>query len=128
MKFIISLALLIPYMSLASSNPYTFRVDTSSTNLSSSFTNAPQLLGPPTAISTIQVYNGSASEIEVNCSSTAKPGSLATNSIFVPGTTGYQSIAPSVSLVTVPFEKMCYIRSVSGTISSGVIELVAWGY
>lgn len=116
----------------SSTNPYTYRVDTSSTNLTTSFPTKPQIgfniKGPANAISVIQVYNGSSSEIEVNCSSATAPSSLSTTSVYVPGTTGYQSIAPSVSQVSYPFGNTCFLRAVSGTISSGVITLIAWGY
>lgn len=116
----------------SSVNPYTYRVDTSATNLGTSFPSKPQIgftiAGPPNAISAIQVYNGSSTEIEVNCSSATAPSSLSTTSVYIPGTTGYQSPAPSVNQVTFPFGQTCYMRAIGSSISSGVITLIAWGY
>lgn len=127
MKFIISLALFVSSLSIAStSNPYTYRLDTSSTNLVATFPLIPQLTGPANAIAVFQVSNGSSSEIEVNCSSSSKPGLNSSNSVYVPGSTAYQS--PITSLVVVPYVNICWMRSVSGTISSGVIEITAVGY
>lgn len=109
----------------AFSAPYTYRVDTSSTNLAATFPTGAQLAGPSAHIFSVDISNGSSSEIEVNCSSVTQPSVNAVSSIYVPASSSYSS--PINSLLPYPFAKVCWIRSVSGTISSGVIEIVGWG-
>lgn len=106
--------------------PWTYRVDTASANMVATFPNVPQVSGPANAISSFDVSNASGSEIEVNCSSATKPTALSTASVFVPPNTSYSS--PVNTILPTPLLKVCWIRSVAGTISSGVIEVVAWGY
>lgn len=112
---------------LAMANPYTYRVDTSTSNLSSSFPTTAQVSGPPTAIVMAQVDNSTASEIEVNCSSTSVPSSNSTNSIYVAGNTAWET-PTGVSAIIPALAKSCWVRSISGTISSGIIRISIWGY
>lgn len=108
-------------------NPITYRVDTSSANLGTTFPSTPQLTGFPTAIAMIQANNASTSEIEINCSTTSVPASDTGNGIYIPGSSSYAS--PESPPVVLPFGKSCWLRSKSGSaITTGVIELVAWGY
>lgn len=108
-------------------NPITYRLDTSSVNLATTFPSTPQLTGFPSAIVMIQANNASASEIEINCSASSQPSSDTGNGIYVPGNSSYSS--PESPSVVLPFGKSCWLRSKSGSsISSGIIELVAWGY
>lgn len=113
-------------------NPYTFRLDTSATNLAATFTTVPQIgsptyvVGPPTAIVMVQVNNPSTSELEVNCSAATTPSANQQGSFYVPASTAYQT--PYTSAVQLPLGKYCWVRSYTGTISTGIIEIVAWGY
>ena len=126
------LLLLLPLSAFAgnSGNPFTYRLNASVSNLTATFPVAPQLSGPMMRFASVDVFNTSAGEIEVNCSSstqpTSTPGSINSNSFSVPG--NYIYFSPVDGLVPNPFGAACWIRSVSGTISSGIIEIVGWGY
>jgi hypothetical protein len=125
------LLLIVTFCTIAfGSNPSTYRVDTSSSNLVATFPNSAQLSGPLTAFSVVQVFNGSGSEIEVNCSQATKPSSNASNSFYVPASMGFQTVSsvPSGSTaIKYPLSNVCWMRSVSGTISSGIIQIIGWG-
>lgn len=114
--------------------PFTYRLNTETTNLTATFPANPQIgvtvPGPTNKIAFIDILNNSSSEIEVNCSESTRPtsisGSANVDSVPVPGTTGYSS--PQGAITLYPFGKVCWLRSVTGTISSGVVEIIAWGY
>jgi len=118
------------FTSIAFANPWTYRLDTSSVNLAPTFGTTPILgVGATAGTSTdlhkillMQVDNNSTSEIEVNCATFATPpSSNAINSIYVEGNTTWSGMN-NTSL-----GNRCYWRSVSGTISSGIILLTVWG-
>lgn len=118
MKYL--LLLLIPLFVFASS-AYTYRVDTSGSNLAATFPSSAQLTGPQVAFDAIQVDNSTGSEIEVNCSEGSQPSSNSSDSFYVAGNTTW-STPPKSGL-----GKKCWMRSISGTISTGIIRLTGWG-
>lgn len=126
MKWLSLLMILSPPL-LATLNPITYRVDTSTSNLAPTFPVGPQLSGFPNSIVMVQIDNQSASEIEVNCTSPTQPSSNSTNSLYVAGNTAWET-PTGIPLLLSPLGKQCWMRSLSGTISSGVIRLSAWGY
>lgn len=130
--------LLLLLLSLtAFANPWTYRVDTGSSNLGADFlspvltgvspnTSAPLVYGPSVGFKSIQVYNATSGEIEVNCSRGDGYHPLAStdylDSFYVPASTGWSTPETQPSL-----GRACYVRSKSGTLSSGVIQIVGWG-
>lgn len=118
MKLLLALLLVLP--TLANAAPWTYRVDTGTSTLTSSF-GAAQLTGPR-QITSVQIDNGTVGEIEVNCSNGVTPSSLSANSMYV-GASTTLSTPESSSLGSV-----CFVRSVSGNLSGGVIRIIAWGF
>lgn len=114
---------------------FTYRQDLSANIMSSTFPNKPQLTGPASGIAWVDMWSTSASEFEINCQSStqplSKPGDINGG---VPNGPGF-SLPPNGSyspnrntLIAKPFGNVCWIRSVTGSASSGVLELTAWGY
>lgn len=114
----------IPF--LIAAGPINYRLDTSSTNLAATFANSP-VLSATTNFANIQVDNQTASEIAINCSSVLKPSVNATPEIRIAGYTAYEP--PSyLDMIPYPFGQNCWLRSYSGTISSGIIRITGWQY
>lgn len=115
----------------ASGYPVTYRLNLASTNLTATFPASPQIAMPNKVVS-IDAFStaGSTTEIEINCSEYAQPtstsGSVQTDSVSLVGG-GYYS-SPVGGAVPLPFGPNCWFRSVSGTLSSGIFEVVAYGY
>lgn len=105
-----------------------YEIDTSSTNLTANYPAGPQLQATTLGgtFSRIDIVNTSTSPIEINCYSTSKPSNGATGSFIVPGSMAYSS--PINSQIQLPLGGQCWARSVSGTISSGIFEMVGWQY
>lgn len=111
---------------LAWANPWTYRVNTASTNIASTFPLVPQLSGPPNYIANVQIDNQTAVELEVNCNSATKPSSDAVNSFYIAAYTTYE--APTgMPQLNYPLGSVCWIRGIS-TVSSGIVRVTAWGY
>lgn len=123
MKLILFL-LLFPILSYAS--PWTSRVNAASTNIAATFPLVPQVTAT-NGLSAVQVDNQTASELEVNCTSLTKPASDTITSFYVAGYTVWETPA-NMNLVPYPLGKYCWYRSVSGTISTGVVRVTGWGY
>ncbi len=119
------LLLLIPIISYA--NPFTYRVDTSTTNIAATFPTTAQVSGPTNAIVMAQVDNSTGSEIEVNCTKLTTPSSNSVDSFYVSGNTAWETPV-GVSSIIPALGKYCWVRSVSGTISSGILRITVWGY
>lgn len=99
-----------------------YRLDTAVTALTATFPATPQLKGF-TQITAIQVANNSNAEIEVNCSSgTTVPAPDSGTGFHVAA--GQTMSSPSYISVT----GTCFIRAETGTASTGVIELIGWGW
>ena len=126
MKLVIFALLLAANLSFGLTNPFPYRLDTSSTNLPATYPTSPQFTGPATAFAAVDFCNGSSSEIEVNCSATSSPLANAVGAIHIPASTCY-STRDLKSLIT-PLGNQCWFRSFSGTISSGVIIAEGYGY
>lgn len=102
------------------------RIDTSSTNITVNFngTNGFVPLASMQQIQVLQVDNRTATEIAVNCSTVSgtAPSDTSTNNVYINAgqtwSTGYGELMASA----------CYVRSMSGTISSGVIVVSVGGY
>lgn len=102
-----------------------YRLDTASSNLTTSFTSA-QLSGF-TQITALMVNNMSNQELEINCNtgSTAPAATCTTGlctSFHIPAG-GTLSTAQPISI-----SGACWIRANSSTATTGVIYLVGWGW
>lgn len=102
------------------------RIDTSSTNITIHFngTNGLVPLASMQVIKSAMIDNRSASEIVVNCSTTSGtvPSDSSQYNVYIAANEAW--VFPDDSL----FASACYIRSFSGTISSGIIVISAVGY
>lgn len=117
---------------LARADVFTARIDTSATNLSSSFsgTNGAVLFENagvvvnPRVINTIYIDNRQGNEIIVNCSTGPSliPIDSSVHNISVAGNESW-SLPDATG-----FGNACYIRTFSGTLSSGIIVITAIGY
>lgn len=130
MKILLSILFSMQLFAASVPPSIAYVLDTSSTNLTTSYPNGPQLQA--TAIggtfARVDIINGASSTnpIEVNCYATSKPSNAATGSFQVPGGVGYSS--PAISQIQIPLGGSCWIRAVNGSISSGVVEIVGWQY
>lgn len=115
------LLLVLLVCSCSHAEPWTYRQNTASVNLAATFTTLPMLSGPSTKFSAMQIDNRTAGEIEVNCSRGSVPGSNSTDSFYVDAYSAW------VTPRGINLDRQCWLRSVSGTLSSGVIVLTGWG-
>ena len=128
MKLLLAMLLAVNLYA-ASGNPFTAFKDTSSTNLTSTFPALPQLVGPATGkFYKVDVVNTSAYAMVVNCSESSQPSSSALNvdDVVIPGGMGYT--LTSFNMLPAPLLNNCWIRALSGTVSSGYWEMVGYGY
>lgn len=130
MRILLALLICIPAMATTSGNPFSYYLNTASTNLTATFPASPQLSGPTTRFASVDVVNTTGSPVEVNCSQTTVPtstsGAIQASSFSVPAGTGYST--PINGLLPYPMVNVCWVRSISGTISSGIVSIVGWGY
>jgi hypothetical protein len=103
-----------------------YRLNTASTNITTSYPDTPQLTGF-TQMTTVQIYNSTNQELEVNCSSgSVKPSPCTTGtcsgSFHVPS--GASLSSPDASSIS----GSCFIRANSSTATSGVLYAVGWGW
>lgn len=122
-KNFMRLFLLLFLSSLALANPWTNRKDLSSSNLAATFgTGANQILtGPQIGFKAVQVDNLGTGEIEINCTQGSTPSSNSADSWYVAAGEGWGS--PD----NTPLGKKCWWRSVSGTLSTGILKITGWG-
>lgn len=128
MKLLLAMLLAVNLYA-ASGNPFTKFIDTSSTNLTNTFPATPQLLGPPAGkFYKVDGMNTSSYPIVVNCSEASQPSSSSLNvdDVVIPGNVGYTMTA--LTILPNPLLNNCWARALSGTISSGYVELVGYGY
>jgi hypothetical protein len=123
---ILVFSMLTAQLLAAPSGLYNYRLNTASTNLTASFPTVAQFSGPTTAFAEVDINNGSATDIEVNCAATSVPSSNASNSFYVPAGISYNS--STTVAVQAYMGNKCWFRSTSGTISSGVITAIGYGY
>jgi len=127
-KFLVALTIAFPIFAVNSGNPYTYRLDMSGSSLTAVFPANPQLKSPNNVFFSIDAFNTSSAEIELNCSETVVPssvtGSIQQHSVSIPASTGYSS--SKNANITYPLGKYCWLRSVTGNITSGVVEVVGW--
>lgn len=126
MKTILLLILILP--SLVMARVVTQRIDTSVVSLTSSFADSS---GPLTVINngalksldSMMIDNNAAGEIVVNCSTALGhvPSDTSLANVYI------QAKEAWVMPDDAGFTTYCYIRSYSGTISSGVIVVTAVG-
>jgi hypothetical protein len=113
-----------------SGNPYMYFLNTASPNLAATYPSTAQVLPGWGKIYSVDIYNSTSSTVIVNCSQNTQPTATAgtpnTNDIPVPTNLGYSS--PVNNIVPYPFSDRCWVRSLSGTISSGLVIVTAWGY
>ncbi len=126
-------ALMLCALSNAASSGYptTYRINMASTNLTGTFPDTPQISMPNKVVSYDSFSTGgSSTEIEINCSQSSTPtstsGGIEVDSVSLVGG-GYYS-SPVGGGISLPFGKYCWFRSVSSTISSGIFEVVVYGY
>jgi hypothetical protein len=120
MRFFIALCLLVSVS--ANAAVVSYRLDTSSPNLATTFPNSPQITGL-TQITAIQIDNQGNQEIEINCANGAtKPSVNSGSGIYVASASTFSSPA------TVSLTGSCFMRAYSSAATSGVIRLTAWGW
>lgn len=103
------------------------RIDTSSTNLTTHYngTNGLVVMAPMSVINSVMIDNRSASEIVVNCSTSLYTGAPSDSSLFNVYVNANEAwVFPDDSR----FGSACYVRSFSGTISSGIVVISAVGF
>ncbi len=115
------LLLVLFVCTLGHAEPWTYRQDTASVALAATFTTLPKLTGPSTKFSAMQIDNRTGGEIEVNCSRSTVPGSNSIDSFYVDAYTSW------VTPKGINLDRNCWVRSVSGSLSSGVWVLTGWG-
>ena len=123
-NFLIILLIALP--GFCAQYAFNYRQDFSSSSLSATFPSSPQFTGPASRFAAIDAVNTSEVDIEINCNSTSQPSSNASNSWYIPA--GFSWSMPITALVAYPALNTCYLRSTSGTISSGVLTINAEGY
>lgn len=97
------------------------RLDSSSTNIATSFSNSVKIsLASLDKISTIVVDNRTATEIAVNCTSNSSAPSDNDLSNF------YVNASQAIALDHVFLGTNCYLRSMGSTISSGIVNIIGY--
>lgn len=127
LEMLITAVCLLLATSVACSQPYSSRIDTSSTNLTTSYllVPLPTVSGKtkrPLTVERIQVDNRtSSSEVAVNCS--------ATTSVAPANDIGAVWVAGGETYSTGPLKagNDCWIKSQTGTISSGIVTVLIQG-
>ncbi len=123
---LLTLIMLVPVFCMGYSGIYSYHIDLSSTNLAATFPNIAQLSGPATAFATVQIQNYSNSPIEVNCFSLTKPTVNSASSFYLDPYMAMTSETPPQ--ISKPVGKVCWARSISGTISAGTLTITGLGY
>lgn len=126
MKHFLLLLALISIPAMALQNEY--GLNTATTNLATTYPNAPQLTGF-TQITTVQVYNGTSQTIEVNCSSgTVKPSTCPLGSGLCLGSFHVIAGATVSSPVGVSLSSSCFVRADSSLANTGTFFVIGWGW
>ncbi len=102
-----------------------FSQDTGSTNLTSAYPSAPQLLGFK-QITSIQVYNGTNQIVEVNCTAgSVKPATCASG--LCKGSF-HLAAGATLSSNDVSLGPTCWARANSASATSGTLYIVGFGW
>lgn len=121
------LLLLLAFLSIsAKAVQVEYRLDTGTTNLTTSFPSTAQLTGF-TQITTVQIYNNTNQEIEVNCSNgTTQPTACTTGRCV--GSFHVAAGAAISSPANASISNACFFRANSSNATSGVLYALAWGW